>query len=187
MAPKKTKSFHSPSQPIQNKTSNKTLRTIRLPGMKPRPKPSNNGEEESQPSLWEGLRLPIKRISMVVFGLLVLALILSGLINLAKGVMSMFTKATPTETSRAVASPASSTSPSPTAKPTVKSSTDDSCTNIPARMAKAKISNKQVNAVFFQKHPDRANNPLTNQPADRPLKEEWCSIANQLMESSPTR
>jgi hypothetical protein len=49
-------------------------------------------------------------------------------------------------------------------------------------MAKANITAKQVDRVFYQKYPDRSNKALGDTQLDRSLRQEWCAVANKLIQ-----
>ncbi len=68
--------------------------------------------------------------------------------------------------------------------PTTASSDKNHCTDLPNRMTKAKITSQQVDQVFYQIYPDRVNQPLADTAIDRALRQEWCVVANKLIESS---
>jgi hypothetical protein len=183
MAPKPTRPIQPNPQPKANLTSRKTLKTFRFPGMVPRPPVSPDDEEKS--TVWEDLRLPVIRTAMIMGGFAFLVTLWMLVVN---GLTSVFNKTSPIVESSSVA-PRSSSSPSVSIstppKPNATSSSAETmgCDGIQTRMSRSKISSQQVNAVFFQKHPERNKKPLTNRPEDQDLQKEWCSIANQLTKS----
>ncbi len=54
-------------------------------------------------------------------------------------------------------------------------------------MAKAKMTSQQVDKVFYQTYPDRVNKPLADTAIDRSLRQEWCAVANKLIEQKSTK
>jgi hypothetical protein len=56
------------------------------------------------------------------------------------------------------------------------------CTDLPTRMTKAKMTSQKVDKVFYQTYPDRVNKPLADTAIDRNLRQEWCEVANKLIE-----
>ncbi len=66
--------------------------------------------------------------------------------------------------------------------PTISTDSKNECLDLPTRMAKANITAKQVDKVFFQTYPDRSNKPLGNIQLDRSLRQEWCAVANKLIQ-----
>ena len=77
--------------------------------------------------------------------------------------------------------------PTTTNTPTTASIDKNNCTDLPNRMAKAKMNSQQVDKVFYQTYPDRVNKPLTDTTLDRNLRQEWCAVANKLIEQSSTK
>jgi hypothetical protein len=181
MDPKATKPFQPNPTPSRNKTSRKTLMTLRIPGIERLQRRTNNTEETTTAaSLWEGLRLPLKRTALTFGGLFLLILLGSWGVNGVKSMLGGSSKtATTTETPRVASSPAASTKATDTKT--------ESCATVTARMGAAKVSSKQVDKVFYQKHPDRVKNPITAKAEDKELRQEWCSIADQLIEQAKTK
>ncbi|PSB56614.1 hypothetical protein [Chamaesiphon polymorphus] len=177
MEPKETQSLHQSQPPNLNQTPIETPQTVRMGGSSPLSSSSGSGEVESQPGLWAGLRLPLKRTAIVVSGLFIIALILSGLFNVAKSIIAGFSKPQPLATSQPQIEP--SVSPAPT----TAISPENKCLDLPTRMSKAKIVAADVDKLFYQKYPDRVNKPLTTDTVtERNLRQEWCAIANQLID-----
>jgi hypothetical protein len=181
MDPRETKPFQPSIPPDFNKTSKKTLATIRIPGIERIKKRSTSGAKNTRANLWEGLRLPLKRTALTFGGLFLLILLGSWGVNAVKGMLGGSSKtATTTESPSAASSPAASNQAATGTK-------TESCATVMARMEPAKVSSKQVDRVFYQKHPDRVKNPITAKAEDNDLRQEWCSIADQLIEQSKTR
>lgn len=180
MEPKETKSFHQSQPPNLNETSDKTPKTVAIPGMSPLPQQPSSGQNPPKIGFWEGLRWPLQRTAIVCGSLFIVLLVLSGLFNFAKGVIDGFTKPKPIATTQPQVQPI--IQPTPSASPTTASSPENKCLNTPQQMAQAKITTPQVDKIFYQKHPDRVNNPISSSAADRPLRQEWCAIANELVE-----
>jgi Na+-transporting methylmalonyl-CoA/oxaloacetate decarboxylase gamma subunit len=176
MEPDETKSIQQPQPPTLNQIDSKAP-TIKM-GISPLPQHSSSGESTPQPRLWAGLRLPIKRIGTVVFILFILALVVSGLFNLAKGALDSLTAKKTAPTNQAT----EQSQPNATSTPAATNSDKNNCTDLPTRMTKAKMTSQQVDKVFYQTYPDRANKPLTDTSIDRNLRQEWCAVANKLIE-----
>jgi hypothetical protein len=175
MKPDETKSIQQPQPPTLNQIDSK-VPTLQM-GISPLPqRSSNSGESIPKPGLWQGLRLPMKRIGTVVFILFILALGVSGLFNLAKGAIDSLTAKKPISTTQ----PTEQSNPRTT--PPAASSDKNHCTDLPTRMTTAKITIQQVDKVFYQTYPDRVNKPLADTAIDRNLRQEWCAVANKLIE-----
>jgi hypothetical protein len=182
MEPDETKSIQQPQSPNLNQTNSKTSPTVHIAGISPLPQQSSSGESNPPPGLWEGLRLPLKRVGSIGFILFILALGISGLFNLSKGAIDSLTAKKPATTSQ----PTEQSQPSTTPIPTTASSDRNNCTDLPTRMVKAKMTSQQVDKVFYQTYPDRVNKPLADTVTDRALRQEWCAVANKLIEQKPT-
>jgi hypothetical protein len=181
MEPDETKSVQQSQSPNLNSTNSKTPPTLHIAGIEPLPpRSSNSGESNPKPDLLAGLRLPLKRAGTIVVILFILALVISGLFNLAKGALDSLTAKKP---ATITSSPAEQSQPiaTTTLTPTTETSNKNDCTDLPTRMAQAKIAGQQVDTVFYQKHPDRVNKPLTDAESDRALRQEWCAVANKLI------
>jgi hypothetical protein len=179
-----TKSIQQPQPPTLNQIDSTTPPTVHVAGISPLPQRSSSGESMSPPGLWAGLRLPIKRIGSIVFILFILALVISGLFNLAKGAIDSLTAKKPASTA---SQPTEQSQPSTGPTPTTASSDQNNCTDLPTRMTKVKITSQQVDKVFYQTYPDRVNKPLADTTIDRNLRQEWCAVANRLIEQKPTK
>jgi hypothetical protein len=182
-----TKSIQQPQPPTLHQIDSKAP-TLQI-GISPLPqRASNSGESNPKPGLWQELRLPVKRIGTAVFVLFVLALGVSGLFNLAKGAIDSLTVKKPSPTNQPTQqSQPSTTSSSTTSNPTATNSDRNNCTDLPTRMSTAKITGQQVDKVFYQTYPDRVNKPLVDTTVDRALRQEWCAVANKLIEKSATK
>jgi hypothetical protein len=194
MEPKENKSVHQSQPP-------KLHRTIRIPGMSPLPKSSDSGEAQSPPGFWEGLGLPIKWAVAILVPLFILILLGSGLFNLAKGAIwhsQRFANESLTTKQPAAVNPSTEqpiTTPSSTNNPTTASSDKNNCTDLPIRMTQSKITAGQVDKLFYQTYPDllkqrwreRVNKPLSDTTTERNLRQEWCSIANKLIEQKSSK
>jgi hypothetical protein len=172
MDPKETKTFES-SQPTNlNQTSSKTQKTQHIPGISPLQPAANNTQLESQPEFWGGLRKPMKWAVTIGGTIFVLALISSLLFNFAASLMKG------NKAPKEILPDRSTPSPSPT----ISSASKNECMDLPTRMAKANITAKQVDKVFYQKYPDRLNKGLGDTEVDRNLRQEWCKVANKLIQ-----
>lgn len=178
-----TKSIQQPQSPTLKQTDSKTPATAQFGGISPLPQRSSNSSDGSKHDLWTGLRLPLKRTGTIVIILLILALLASGLFNLAKGAMESITVKKPATTNQIT----EQSQPTTTNTPTTASIDKNNCTDLPTRMTKAKITGQQVDKVFYQTYPDRVNKPLTDTTIDRNLRQDWCAVANKLIEQSSTK
>ena len=120
--------------------------------------------------------MPLRRTAIVLGSIFILALIGSGLFNLAKDTIYNLTNK-PTPLTPTPAQPKIEPTNSPT-QITATNSTNN-CTDLPSRMAKAKITGSQIDKIFYQNHP---KNSLSTTNADRELRQEWCAIGNRLIE-----
>lgn len=107
----------------------------------------------------------------------------AGLFNLAKGVSDSLTTKKPAITSQTT----EQSQPTTANTPTTASTDRNNCTDLPTRMAKAKMTSQQVDKVFYQTYPDRVNKPLADTAIDRSLRQEWCAVANKLIEQKSTK
>jgi hypothetical protein len=57
-------------------------------------------------------------------------------------------------------------------------SKNDACSGITRKMLLAKVSSRQVDQVFWQKHPDKLNKQIGN---DEILRQKWCQTAEELV------
>ncbi len=182
LEPEETKSIQQAESPTLTQTDSKTHPTIQI-GISPLPQQSFSGEFDRQPGLWEGLRLPLKRVGSIVFILFILALGVSGLFNLAKGAIDSLTAKKPATSSQ----PTEQSQPINTPTPTTVSSDKNNCIDLPTRMIKARVTSQQVDKIFYQTYPDRVNKPLADTTIDRNLRQEWCGVANKLIEQKPSK
>jgi hypothetical protein len=183
MEPDETKSIQQPQSPTLNQTNSKTPPTVHVAGISPLPEYSSSGESTPPPGVWTGLRLPMKRIGTILVIVLILALVCSGLFNLAKSVIDSLTTKKPATTN---SQPTEQSQPSTSSTPTTESIDKNNCTDLPTRMSTAKVTGQQVDKVFYQTYPDRVNKPLADTTIDRNLRQEWCAVANKLIEQRST-
>jgi hypothetical protein len=177
-----TKSIQPPQPPTLNQIDSKAP-TIKM-GISPLPQQFSSGESTPQPGLWQELRLPMKRIGTVVFILFILAMGVSGLFNIAKGAIDSLSAKKPATTT---SQPTEQSQPITTPTPTTAISDKNNCTDLPTRMSKAKMTSQEVDKVFYQTYPDRVNKPLADTTVDRNLRQEWCAVANQLIDRKSTK
>jgi hypothetical protein len=183
MEPDETNSIEQSQSPTLNQTNSKTPSTVHIAGISPLPQASSGGESNSQPGLWAGLRLPMKRVGSIVVSLLILALIGSGLFNRAKGAIDNLTAKKPATNIQTT----EQSQPTSSQTPTTASSDKNNCTDLPTRMTTAKITGQQVDKVFHQTYPDRVNKPLADTATDRNLRQDWCGVANKLIDRKLTK
>jgi hypothetical protein len=160
MDPKETKTFESAQPPNLNQTSSKTQKTQHIPGISPLQQPTNNTQLESQPEFWVGLRKPMKWAVTIGGTIFVLALISSLLFNFAASLMKG------DKAPKEILPDRSTSSPSPTIATPAK----NECLDLPTRMAKANITAKQVDKLFYQQYADRANSYTCNYPSNESTK-----------------
>jgi hypothetical protein len=170
-----TKSFDSSQTPSLDETSSKTPKTLGVMGVSPLPKVSDNNMDKPQRGLIGGLILPMKW--MIIIGLPAFFLIAGsiGLFNFARGAVDGLTaKKIPTDQ---INSNITKTNNS------VKTSdSKNSCTkDLASRMAQSKVTSKQVDKIFYQTYPDRQSKPLADTPTESSLRQQWCSIADELI------
>lgn len=159
-------------------TLSKTPDTVVVPGMSPRPpQPSNSGESTPRMGLWRGLYWPLRRTAILLGGILTVVLILSGLFSLAKNTISNLTSLSSTPPNQSAEQTKIETS-----KSDKLTTTTNNCTDLPTRMAKAKVTGAQIDLIFSQKHPDRLKNPISGGDSDRELRQEWCEIGNKFID-----
>ncbi len=110
----------------------------------------------------EDFKLPLKRVGLAFVGLFVTIWLASAVYGVVSG---FFSGRKP----QATASPAAT-------KP--EQTKTDACSGMTAKMLAVKVSTKQVDKIFWQKHPDKLNKPIGN---DATLRQEWCQIATELV------
>jgi hypothetical protein len=172
MDPKETKTFESNQPPNLNQTSSKTQKTRHIPGVMPLEQSASKIQLESKSEFWTGLRKPMKWVVTIAVPILILALIGSGLYNLVQGMMKGSKAPKEIVVDRSIPSPS----------PIISTTSKNDCIDLPTRMAQAKITTKEVDKVFYQKYPDRSNKALGDTQLDRNLRQEWCGVANKLIQ-----
>jgi hypothetical protein len=146
----------SPTPPAQ-KTSDQLPKTWHF-GIK-------GGQGVSQKTttpIQEDFRLPLKRVGLAFVGLFATIWLASAVYGVVAGFISG-------RKPQVTASPAAT-------KP--EQTKTDACSGMTAKMLAAKVNAKQVDKVFWQKHPDKLNKPIGN---DVTLRQEWCQIAAELV------
>jgi hypothetical protein len=190
MEPDETKSVRLPQFSNPNRTYSKTPPTIQITSSSPQPQiSSHRGRSKPKPRLRKVWRLAMKRTGAIVIILFVLALIFAGLFNLAKGAIwysQSFANDNRTAQPSVTPKPFEQIQTSSTA-PATASSDKNNCTDLPIRMTNAKIDSQQVNKIFYQTYPERVNRPLTDTVIDRALRQEWCAVANKIIEQKFTK
>ncbi len=141
--------------------------------------------EQPKSPITDDFRKPIKRVAFLIGTLFLTMLLISFIFNAIAGLFQHAT--TPTVASSPVVNPVVMPSKDVTKSDLAKANTDqNACTGIPTKMQTAQVSSKQVDRVFWQKHPEWANKTLNlSAPADRGLRQEWCQIAGDLAGSKP--
>jgi hypothetical protein len=123
--------------------------------------------QKTIPPIQDDFKQPLKRVGLAFVGLF-------AIICLVTAVYKVFIKNFPSH----------STTATPSA--TVPVEQADACSGMTAKMQTAKVSSRQVDKIFWQKHPDKLNKPIAplapkaigNDPA---LRQEWCQIAGELV------
>jgi hypothetical protein len=140
-------------------------------------------EQEKSP-ISDDFRRPIKRVVFLMGTLFLSILLISFIFNAIAG---LFQRNVSPEVaaSSPVVNPVVMPKKDVTTSDLAKANTDqNACTGIPTKMQKSQISSRQVDRVFWQKHPEWANKTLDlSAPADRALRQEWCQIAGDLSKS----
>lgn len=192
MEPDETTSVRLPQFSPPHRTDNQTPTTVQITdSLSPsqRSRSSDRGRSKPRPGLWKTRRLAIKRTGAIVVILLVLALICAGILNLVKGAIWYSQHfANDSLTGQQPVSPKPfDRLQTNSANPTTVSSDKNNCTDLPTRMTNAQITSQQVDKLFYQTYPDRVNRPLTNAAIDRDLRQEWCAVANKIIEQKFTK
>jgi hypothetical protein len=185
MDPKETKTFESSQSPNLNQTSSRTQKTLHIPGVMPMQPSISKTQLESESGFWTVLRKPMRLMVKIVVPIIILALLGSGLFNLVQGMMKGDKSPKEIVVDRFPKAEASPTTPSPS--PTISTTAKNECMDLPTRMAKANITAKQVDRLFYQKYPDRSNKPLGDIQLDRNLRQEWCGVANKLIDNQTSK
>jgi hypothetical protein len=130
---------------------------------------------------FDDFRKPLKRVGLAIAMLFITGLLISLIVNAIAGLL----RGTPPPSQ--VSMPVAASPKVLPGKEVAKDNADrNACTDIPTKMKAAQISSKQVDRVFWQKHPDRANKTLDLSSAtDRTLRQEWCQIAGDLAAPKP--
>jgi hypothetical protein len=115
--------------------------------------------QKTIPPIQEDFKQPLKRVGLTFVGLF-------AIIFLVTAVYKFFIKNFPSH----------STAAAPSANVPVEQA--DACSGMTAKMQTAKVSSRQVDKIFWQKHPDKLNKPIGNDPA---LRQEWCQTAGELV------
>jgi cytoskeletal protein RodZ len=156
------------TQPPSNarKTSAQRLRTLRIPGLKE----VKGWSQKTTTLVSSDFKRPIKRVGFVVLPLFLALWLMSSVYNFFAGFFNR--PQTPT--------PQAASQPVEVAKPTrVKDANKSNyCDGISGKMQTAKVSHKQVNKIFWEKHPEQRNKPISTNNKD--LTQEWCQIADSL-------
>jgi hypothetical protein len=167
----------SPSTKPAQKTSAQPPKTWQAPRLHPGEPIS---EQEKSP-IFDDFRKPLKRVGLAIAMLFITGLLISLIVNAIAGLL----RGTPPPSQ--VSMPVAASPKVLPGKEVAKDNADrNACTDIPTKMKAAQISSKQVDRVFWQKHPDRANKTLDLSSAtDRTLRQEWCQIAGDLAAPKP--
>jgi hypothetical protein len=110
----------------------------------------------------QDFKMPLRRVGLALFALFIVIWLISSVYGAVTGFFSN-------------RKPQVAVSPVAVAPEQAKT---DICNGMTAKMLAAKVSSKQVDKVFWQKHPDKLNKPIGN---DAVLRQEWCKIAEELV------
>jgi hypothetical protein len=142
--------------------------------------------EQPKSPIADDFRRPIKRVAFLLGTLFLSMLLISFIFN---AIASLFQRdnVTPEIASSSTINPVVMPQKDVTPSDLVKANADkNACTGIPTTMQKSQVNSKQVDRVFWQKHPEWANKTLDlSAPGDRDLRQEWCQIAGNLAGSKP--
>ncbi len=152
----------------------------------PRLHPGEPLIEQTKSPITDDFRKPIKRVAFLMGALFLTMLLISFIFNAIAGLFQHNTT-TPEVASVPVVNPVVMPQKDVAKSDPAKANTDqNACTGIPTKMQKSQVSSKQVDRVFWQKHPEWANKTLNlSATADRNLRQEWCQIAGDLAGSKP--
>jgi hypothetical protein len=158
-----------PTQPPGNarKTSGQRLRTLQIPGLKA----VKGWSQKTITPVSSDLNLPIKRVGVVVLPLFLAVWLMSSVYNFFAG----FFNRPPIATPQAARQPVEVAKPTTTVKDGTKS---NYCDGISSKMQTAKVSHRQVNKIFWEKHPEQRNKPIS--AGNKDLTQEWCQSAEFL-------
>jgi hypothetical protein len=148
-----------PTQPVSpaQKTSDQLPKTWQF-GIKG----EQGVRQKTTTPIQEDFKLPLKRVGLAFVGLFATVWLVSAVYGAISGLISG-------RKPQATASPAAT-------KPDQAKA--DACSGMTAKMSAAKVSAKQVDKIFWQKHPDKLNKSIGN---DATLRQEWCQIAADLV------
>jgi hypothetical protein len=122
-------------------------------------------EQQTTVPILQELRKPLKWLLAGGIALFVVVWLLTSIYNMVLG------------SGKSTADPATKVSPSVTSTPTT-AVTNNACDKIDAKMKAAQIKSKQVDQVFWQRHPDRQSKLIDAN--DAASQQEWCTIASEL-------
>jgi hypothetical protein len=129
----------------------------------------------------DDFRKPLKRVGLALGALFLTIWLLSMIYNAIAGLFQHSPTA-PSAFSTPAASPV--VSPGTTAATSIPAK--NNCTGVSVKMKTANISTKQVDRLFWQKHPEHLNKALDLSIAtERALGQEWCQIAGDLATPKP--
>ena len=150
----------------------------------PRLHPGDPLTEKAKSPIADDFRRPIKRVAFLIGTLFLSILLISFIFNAIAGLFQRSNTA-PEVASSPMVSPVVMPQKDVATADLAKANTDqNACTGIPTKMQKSQVSSKQVDRVFWQKHPEWANKNLDlSAPADRDLRQEWCQIAGSLADN----
>jgi hypothetical protein len=142
--------------------------------------------EQPKSPIADDFRKPIKRVAFLLGTLFLSMLLISFIFNAIAGLFQR-NNVTPEVAISPAINPVVMPKKDVTTPDLAIANTDkNACTGIPTTMQKSQVSSKQVDRVFWQKHPEWANKTLDlSAPADRDLRQEWCQIAGNLAGSKP--
>jgi hypothetical protein len=148
----------------------------------PRLHPGEPLTEQAKSPIADDFRRPIKRVAFLMGTLFLSILLISFIFNAIAGLFQRNNVTPEVAASSPAVNPVVMPKKDVTTSNLAKANTDqNACTGIPTKMQKSQVSSRQVDRVFWQKHPEWANKTLDlSAPGDRDLRQEWCQIAGDL-------
>jgi hypothetical protein len=122
-------------------------------------------EQQTTVPVLQELRKPLKWVLAGGIALFVVVWLLTSIYNMVLG------------SGKSTVDPVTKVSPAVSSAPTT-AATNNACDKIDAKMKAAQIKSKQVDQVFWQRHPDRKSKLIDAN--DAASQQEWCAIASEL-------
>jgi pSer/pThr/pTyr-binding forkhead associated (FHA) protein len=116
--------------------------------------------QKTTTSLRQDFKIPIRRVGITFAGLFILCWLISTIYGLAN--QFFLARKDPVTT-------------------IPEQLKNDACSGMTAKMLVAKVSPRQIDQVFWQKHPDKSNRQIGN---DKISRQKWCQIAEELVKKT---